>query len=92
MKEIQKEYDTMDEIFNGESVIKHLKSNKIYMDRNRYIDILPFEKTRVILKNGVGLGSIPESDYINACFVNSPFKRVTDEETKFDGDAKIIAS
>lgn len=33
--------------------------------RNRYKDVLPYDQTRVILRNFVG-----DSDYINANFIN----------------------
>ena len=53
----------------------------MYQDRNRYTDILTFENTRVKLQKGVDLKSRPESDYINACYIDSPF-----------GKKKLIAS
>lgn len=59
---------------------------KIYYERNRYSDIITYSKTRVKLVNGVDLNDKPEGDYINACFVNSPFS------SSEKGDSKIIAS
>ena len=44
----------------------------MYQGRNRYIDILTYNETRVKLTKGVDLAKMPESDYINACYVNSP--------------------
>lgn len=43
---------------------------------------MTYNKSRVFLKNGADLKVKPESDYINACYVNSPF----------GADTKIIAS
>lgn len=62
---------------------------RIYGERNRYSDILTYNKSRVKLNKGVVLDQVPESDYINACYVNSPFENVED---KAKGDRKIIAS
>jgi len=50
--------------------------------RNRYVDIITYNKSRVHLSKGVNLNEDPASDYINACYINSPFA----------GDRKIIAS
>ena len=43
-------------------------------ERNRYIDIIAYEKTRVKLVAGVGENNTgkPGTEYINACYVNSP--------------------
>ena len=46
------------------------------MVRNRYCDILTYGTTRVVLENGVGAVQDPVADYINACYVNSPFPKV----------------
>ena len=32
------------------------------------------------------------ADYINACFVNSPFKKDNYSETKVNGDRKLICA
>jgi len=62
---------------------------RIYGERNRYSDILTYKKSRVHLQRGVVLDQVPESDYINACYVNSPF---ANDQDKNMGDKKIIAS
>jgi protein tyrosine phosphatase len=62
---------------------------RIYQERNRYSDILTYNKCRVKLERGVNLNEAPDSDYINACYVNSPFENVNDSAK---GDRKIIAS
>lgn len=61
----------------------------IFSDRNRYSDILTYHKSRVKLQRGQDVNQIPESDYINACYVNSPFENA--DGSAF-GDRKIIAS
>ena len=43
---------------------------KEFSARNRYVDIIPDYKTRVRLIKGVNKAL---DDYINACYVNSPF-------------------
>ena len=80
------EYDMLDRVFYMKEVRNQLIHNKIYYQRNRYTDILPYKHSRVKLVNGVDLDDVPESDYINACYVNSPFS------TSKLGDKKIIAS
>ena len=64
-----------------------LQTDKKYRDKNRYIDILPYEHTRVKLvqrPQSEGKGYPEEVQaYINANFVDSPLKT---------GDKKIIAS
>ena len=62
---------------------------RIYGERNRYSDILTYKKNRVQLQRGVVLDQVPESDYINACYVNSPFENIKEKKM---GDKKIIAS
>jgi protein tyrosine phosphatase len=62
----------------------------MYHGRNRYIDIITYNKSRVKLTNGVNHNVKPEGDYINACYVNSPFG--VDTGSKIQGDRKIIAS
>ena len=64
--------------------------DKMYFDRNRYTDIITYSKTRVVLQNGVESFSSkdPAADYINACYMNSPFPA----EGDYPGDRKIIAS
>ena len=59
----------------------------MYSHRNRYSDIIAYHKSRVFLRNGVDLDKRPDSDYINACYVNSPF--ITQDGK---GDKKIIAT
>jgi len=43
-------------------------------DRNRYCDIIAYDKTRVKLQAGVGPNNTgkPGKEYINACYINSP--------------------
>jgi protein tyrosine phosphatase len=43
-------------------------------ERNRYTDIIAYDKTRVKLVAGVGANTTgnPGLEYINACYVNSP--------------------
>ena len=55
------------------------ENDKEIYDRNRYNDILVYEKSRVVLKN-VDI-NCKYSDYINACYVDSPI-----------GKQKLIAS
>lgn len=62
----------------------------MYNHRNRYIDIIAYYKTRVKLEKGVNPKVKPEGDYINACYVNSPFSLQT--TGTITGDKKIIAS
>ena len=65
--------------------------DKKYMCRNRYTDIVTYNKTRVKLQAGVGKpASSPIAEYINACYVNSPFDKVG--AGQYNGDAKIIAT
>ena len=61
--------------------------DKIYSDRNRYTDILTYNKSRVHLQKGVAESKRKEYEYINACYVNSPY-----EAEKGMGAKKIIAS
>ena len=65
---------------------------KEYQERNRYIDIITYHKSRVKLTNGVDLKQMPEGDYINACYVNSPFVKMNATNKNVLGDTKIIAS
>ena len=53
----------------------------MYYEKNRYSDILTYKDTSVKLQKSVDIKSMPESDYINACYIDSPF-----------GAKKIIAS
>ncbi len=51
---------------------------------NRYSDILTYGKTRVKL---IGGGNEQEgTDYINACFVNSPFEKISELGMNITGD------
>ena len=50
--------------------------------RNRYTDIITYLKSRVKLVTGADVDKNQASDYINACYINSPF----------GSDKKIIAS
>lgn len=67
--------------------MKELVMDKIYYERNRYTDILTYNKSRVHLEKGVAESKHSEYGYINACYVNSPY-----EAEKGKGDKKIIAS
>ena len=71
----------MEGVFNSDQIENIKLHDQIYSQRNRYIDILTYDKSRVRLVEGVDLKNSPESDYINACYVNSPL-----------GIKKIIAS
>ena len=88
-KEMQQEYSVLEQLFDLQPVVDNLLTDdyRIYSDRNRYSDILTYKKSRVKLIRGVNLSDMPESDYINACYVNSPF-----EGPDGFGDKKIIAS
>ena len=79
------EYDFLDKLFYMKHVRESLIYDRVYRLRNRYTDILPYAKSRVKLTTGVNLEMSQESDYINACYVNSPFSGER-------GDKKIIAS
>ena len=59
-----------------------------YQQRNRYSDILTYHKSRVKLVRGL-YHNDKASDYINACYVNSPFENADGSDF---GDKKIIAS
>ena len=92
-EEISNDYNILDNIYYESKAVKDQELyKKEYsmngVNRNRYSDIITYIKTRVKLKKGVDLAKAVESDYINACFVNSPFPA----EGEFKGDAKIIAS
>ena len=39
-----------------------------------------------------GVKAGKDTDYINACFANSPFEKAGAEGTAYNGDAKIICS
>jgi protein tyrosine phosphatase len=82
MKLIATDYDILDQLFETEGADQQKVYDKIYFHRNRYSDIITYRKSRVVLKTGVNLEVDPSSDYINACYINSPF----------GGDRKIIAS
>jgi protein tyrosine phosphatase len=90
-KDIDTEYDVLEQLYDQDVVIQNLLTDekRIYSDRNRYSDILTYRKSRVKLQRGVYLQDYPDSDYINACYVNSPFENA---ENKSLGDKKIIAS
>lgn len=89
-KLVAQEYDTLVSLYHQEPVISQLSQKPPYFARNRYSDILTYDKTRVILKKGADVSQRVESDYINACYVNSPFP---DHSTPgIEGDRKIIAS
>ena len=86
-QEIENDYKILELLFEQEVVYKQMVVHKIYSYRNRYSDIISYHKSRVHLRNGVNLDKRPESDYINACYVNSPF--ITQSGL---GDKKIIAT
>ena len=87
---IAKEYDVLEQIFNRDDIVKQLLMDKYgdYQQRNRYSDILTYKKSRVKLVRGL-YHNDKASDYINACYVNSPFEN---EDGSDFGDKKIIAS
>ena len=80
----------MDQLFNQDDVEKQLLQDTKgdYQQRNRYSDILTYNKSRVKLLRGQHQGQV-DSDYINACYVNSPFENADGSNY---GDKKIIAS
>ena len=82
MKQIATDYDILDQLFETDGAEQQKIFDKQYEHRNRYVDIITYRKSRVILKEGVNLDEDPSSDYINACYINSPF----------GADRKIIAS
>jgi|TARA_B110000285_G_C14991997_1_gene546830 protein tyrosine phosphatase len=88
--DIAKEYDVLDQLFEQDEVIKHLLQDTKgdYQQRNRYSDILTYYKSRVKLARGQ-TSSYVDSDYINACYVNSP---IENPDGTIYGDKKIIAS
>jgi protein tyrosine phosphatase len=88
-KDIDMEYSVLEQLFETKDVLENLllDDKGIYSERNRYSDILTYNKSRVKLIRGQVLSEVPESDYINACYVNSPFPG-----NDGLGDKKIIAS
>lgn len=82
----------LDSIFDENEVENELLFSKRLRDRNRYTNILAYKKSRVVLRKGVDLARDPASDYINACYVNSPFVKADPESKHVLGDRKIIAS
>jgi protein tyrosine phosphatase len=60
-----------------------LQTDKKYQHLNRYVDILPFDHTRVRLVDRGLEGEKDINEYINANFVDGPLK---------EGDRKIIGS
>ena len=86
------EYQTLDYHYNTDKVLKNLrtKQDKNHMGRDRYSDIRTYHTTRVKLSQGNSLMS-GGSDYINACFINSPFPK-PNAQNGIVGDCKIIAS
>lgn len=92
-KYIVHEYNQLDALFNQNTVHENLRFDQIYVDRNRYSDILTYGKTRVKLLAGANKNTKMDSDYINACYVNSPFlKPDAEKDSQVKGDRKIIAS
>jgi protein tyrosine phosphatase len=87
---MQQEYSILEQMFDQSRVTHNLVYNKIFNYRNRYSDILTYHKSRVTLQRGVQDSEFPEADYINACFVNSPFQLSINGQVF--GDRKIIAS
>lgn len=85
---MQLEYSYLERLYQLKEVDEEKLINQIYETRNRYVDINVYNKTRVKLTNGVDKKKKPEGDYINACYINSPF--ILDGDIK--GDCKIIAS
>ena len=73
-------------------VTNHLLQDLKYKRRNRYNDIFVYQSTRVKLKLGVANSANPVADYINACYVNSPFEKAGSHGSKVTGDRKIIAA
>ena len=71
---IEQEYSLLERLLDHAKVTSQLLTDKIYLDRNRYSDILTYKKNRVLLQKGVKESEFPEADYINACFINSPFQ------------------
>jgi protein tyrosine phosphatase len=59
----------------------------MYSARNRYCDIITYNKSRVKLSTGLSKDR-PEGDYINGCYINSPFIN----ESGHEGNKKIIAT
>lgn len=51
---------------------------------NRYSDILTYAKTRVKLINGAN--EEDGTDYINACYVNSPLEKISELGINITGD------
>jgi protein tyrosine phosphatase len=81
-KAVIKEYSVLGLLYDTNEVKQQMVVNDVYGKRNRYSDIITYDKTRVKLVNGVT--KVPE-EYINACYINSPFSGAV-------GDRKIIAS
>ena len=91
-QEIDRDYSILDSLFETEEAEAQKVFAKEYSQRNRYVDIITYHKSRVKLQTGVNLNVRPESDYINACYVNSPFIKVNPANKYITGDTKIIAS
>lgn len=82
-----RDYSILESLYDIQDVENQKVYAKMYSQRNRYVDIITYNKSRVQLTTGVDLKVKPEGDYINACYVNSPFPL---EDGM--GDRKIIAS
>jgi protein tyrosine phosphatase len=70
-EEIQKEFDIMKKLFKakGQKEVAPSALSDENRNKNRYQDILPYEDTRVKLKEEGQKGS----DYINANYISSKF-------------------
>lgn len=87
---MQQEYQFLERLYYIKEVEQQKVYAKEYAGRNRYVDIITYRKTRVKLENGVNLKKKPDGDYINACYINSPF--IVENQGEITGDTKIIAS
>jgi len=86
--QITRDYQILHDLFSTQEVQSQMVYDKIYHDRNRYSDIITYQKTRVKLTPG----PLPASEYINACYVNSPMPLDNPSDPKVLGNKKIIAS
>ena len=62
----------MDQLFDQKEVQEGFEFDSgMHEGRDRYSDIVTYKKSRVKLVEGAGKAAC--DDYINACYLNSPF-------------------